>query len=205
MEKEKKEIEIKVRSSQACIRDGYQLYSANFRSIFRATWWLALVFALLQAVASALPALLSPALLLPAMVLGVVTVILWLVLASWRLRKRQFLKPLRPLSFGSWMRHLGKVFIVTVVCITIVALLSLLTSLPNVILMAANWQSQVGMLGGDPSGMPSQVRWLSLGVFVIAGFIQAYIWLTVIPPFYLMKGSMGIQDKEKEDFIKKTI
>ena len=71
--------------------------------------------------------------------------------------------------------------------------------------MAANWQSQIGMLNGDPAGMPDQIRWLSLGVFLIEGFIQAYVWLTIIPPYYLMKGTMGIQDKEKEEFNKKTI
>ena len=195
MEKDKKEIEIKLRSSQACVREGYQLYTGNFRKIFRATWWLAIIFAALQAAASALPVLLSPTLLLPTLVLGVVAVILWLIAANWRLKKRQLLKPLRPLAFSSWFRHLGKVFIVTIVCITIVAILTLLTSLPTII----------GMLFGDPSGMPNHVRWLSLGVFVIAGFIQAYVWLTMVLPFYLMKGTMGIQDKEKEEFNKKTI
>ena len=205
MEAEKKEIEIKLRSSQACIREGYQLYTGNFRKIFRATWWVAIVFAVLQAGASALPVLLSPALLLPALALGIVAVVIWLIAANWRLKKRQLLKPLRPLAFSSWFRHGGKVFIVTIVCITIVAILTLLTALPTVILMAANWQSQIGMLNGDPSGMPNHVRWLSLGVFVIAGFIQAYVWLTMVMPFYLMKGTMGIQDKEKEEFNKKAI
>ena len=205
METEKKEIEIKLRSSQACIREGYQLYTGNFRKIFRATWWVAIVFAVLQAGASALPVLISPALLLPALVLGIVAVVIWVIAANWRMKKRQLLKPLRPLAFSSWFRHGGKVFIVTIVCITIVAILTLLTALPTVILMAANWQSQIGMLNGDPSGMPNHVRWMSLGVFVIAGFIQAYVWLTMVMPFYLMKGTMGIQDKEKEEFNKKTI
>ena len=205
METEKKEIEIKLRSSQACIREGYQLYTGNFHKIFRATWWVAIVFAVLQAGASALPVLLSPALLLPALVLGIVAVVIWLIAANWRMKKRQLLKPLRPLAFSSWFRHGGKVFIVTIVCITIVAILTLLTALPTVILMAANWQSQIGMLNGDPSGMPNHVRWMSLGVFVIAGFIQAYVWLTMVMPFYLMKGTMGIQDKEKEEFNKKAI
>ena len=205
MEAEKKEIEIKLRSSQACIRDGYQLYTGNFKKIFRATWWLAIGFAILQAAASALPVLLSPALLLPALVLGFIAVVAWLIVANWRMKKRQLLKPLRPLAFGSWFRHGGKVLIVTIVCITIVAILTLLTSLPTVILMAANWQSQIGMLNGDPSGMPHQVQLMSMGVFVIAGFIQAYVWLTMIMPFYLMKGTMGIQDQEKEEFNKKTI
>ena len=152
MEKDKKEIEIKVRSSQACIREGYQLYSANFRKIFRATWWSALVFALITAVAQALPVLVSPTLLLPAMVLGVVAVIAWIVAAKWRLRKRQMLKPVAVRS-GSWFRHLGKLTLVSLVCLFIVAILALLTSLPAVILITANWQSQIGMLNGISASM----------------------------------------------------
>ena len=204
MEKEKKEIEIKVRSSQACIREGYQLYSGNFRKIFRATWWTALVFALITAVAQGMPVLISPTLLLPALVLGVVAVVAWLGVAKWRLRKRQVLKPIA-LRGGIWMRHFGKLTLVSLVCLFIVAILTLLTSLPAVILITANWQSQIGMLNGDASGMPGNVKWLSLGAFAIAGFIQAYVWLTMVLPLYLAKISISVQDKEKEDFNKKTI
>ena len=204
MEKDKKEIEIKVRSSQACIREGYQLYSGNFRKIFRATWWTALVFALITAVAQGMPVLISPTLLVPALVLGVVAVVAWLGVAKWRLRKRQVLKPIA-LRGGIWMRHFGKLTLVSMVCLFIVAILTLLTSLPAVILITANWQSQIGMLNGDASGMPDNVKWLSLGAFAIAGFIQAYVWLTMVLPLYLAKISISVQDKEKEDFNKKTI
>lgn len=196
---------MKVRSSQACIRDGYQMYSSNFRKLFRTTWWLAIGFALVQAVISALPALLSPTLLLPALILSAVVVIAWLVLTNWQLKKRQLLKPLPPLKMSSWMQHLGKVFIVSIACLLIVMVLTMLTSLPMYILMVANLQSQVGIMNGDPTGMPEYIKWLSMAVFTIAGFIQAYVWLTIIPPFYLMKASMGIQDKEKADFNNTTI
>jgi len=205
METEKKEIEMKVRSSQACIRDGYQMYSSNFRKLFRTTWWLAIGFALVQAVISALPALLFPTLLLPALILSAVVVIAWLALTNWQLKKRQLLKPLPPLKMSSWMQHLGKVFIVSIACLLIVMVLTMLTSLPMYILMVANLQSQVGIMNGDPTGMPEHIKWLSMAVFTIAGFIQAYVWLTIIPPFYLMKASMGIQDKEKADFNNTTI
>ena len=204
MDTEKKEIEMKVRSSQACIREGYQLYSANFRKIFRATWWLAIGFALLTAVAQALPVLISPALLLPASILAIVAVGVWLAAAKWRLKKLQMLPPVT-LRYGSWLIHSGKLLLVSIVCLVIVAALALLTTLPAVILITANWQSQVGMLYGDPSGMPENVKWLSIAVFAIAGFIQAYVWLTMVLPMYLVKISMYKQDKEKEEFNKKTI
>lgn len=204
METEKKEIEMKVRSSQTCIREGYRLYSANFRKIFRATWWLAIGFALLMTVAQALPVLISPTLLLPASILAIVAVGAWLAAAKWRLKKLQMLPPVT-LRYGSWMVHVGKLLLVSIVCLVIVAVLALLTTLPTVILITANWQSQVGMLYGDPSGMPENVKWLSIAVFAIAGFIQAYVWLTMVLPMYLVKISMYMQDKEKEEFNKKTI
>ena len=204
MDTEKKKIEMKVRSSQACIRDGYRLYSANFRKIFHATWWLAIGFALLTAAAQALPALISPTLLLPASVLAVVAVAAWIAVAKWRLKKMQMLKPVT-LRYGSWLIHIGKLLLVASVCLVIVALLALLTTLPTVILITANWQSQVGMMFGDPSGMPENVKWLSIVVFTIAGFIQAYVWLTMLLPLYLVKISMYMQDKEKDEFNKKTI
>ena len=65
--------------------------------------------------------------------------------------------------------------------------------------------TQVGMMFGDPSGMPENVKWLSIVVFTIAGFIQAYVWLTMLLPLYLVKISMYMQDKEKDEFNKKTI
>ena len=170
METEKKEIEMKVRSSQACIRDGYQMYSSNFRKLFRTTWWLAIGFALVQAVISALHALLSPTLLLPALILSAVVVIAWLALTNWKLKKRQLLKPLPPLKMSSWMQHLGKVFIVSIACLLIVMVLTMLTSLPMYILMVANLQSQVGIMNGDPTGMPEHIKWLSMAVFTIAGY-----------------------------------
>jgi hypothetical protein len=61
------------------------------------------------------------------------------------------------------------------------------------------------MMFGDPSGMPENVKWLSIVVFTIAGFIQAYVWLTMLLPLYLVKISMYMQDKEKDEFNKKTI
>ena len=74
-----------------------------------------------------------------------------------------------------------------------------------VIMMAANWQNQIGVLSGDPSGMPDNVRWLTLAVFLIAGFLQAYVWLSVIGPFYLMRGAMIQDENERQKFNKTEI
>ena len=92
MEKDNEFTLLKSRSSQACIRDGYKFYAAGFRQIFRYTWPLAIVFAILSAAASALPVLVSPSLLLAGAALALVSVVLLLYTASWRLHKRQLLQ-----------------------------------------------------------------------------------------------------------------
>ena len=78
MEKDNEFTLLKSRSSQACIRDGYKFYAAGFRQIFRYTWPLAIVFAILSAAASALPVLVSPSLLLAGAALALISVVLWL-------------------------------------------------------------------------------------------------------------------------------
>jgi len=199
METDKELTLMKSRSSQACIRDGYKFYAAGFRQIFRYTWPLAAVFAILSATASALPVLVSPTLLLPGIGLALVSVVLLLYVASRQLQKRQLLQKAE-LKSAVWLHHLGMVLLVGVVCLFVVSVLAMLTCLPTVIMMAANWQSQMGILNGDPSGMPEYVKWLTIAVFLLAGFIQAYVWLTFIGPTYMLRGSIAQREKEKKDF-----
>ena len=58
----------------------------------------------------------------------------------------------------------------------------------------------VGVINGDPSGMPEYVRWLTIGVFLLAGFIQAYVWLTFIGPTYMLRGSIAQREIERKEF-----
>lgn len=198
MEKEEKDILKKIRSSRACISDGYQLFTGNFRKLFRMTWPVALGFAVISAIASALPVLLSPTLVWPALALEALAVIVYLYLSNRILHKRSFLEKTEKASAAGWMRHLGMVLLVGIVCLFIVAILTLFTSLPSIIMIAANWESQMGVMNGDPLGMPSYVMWLSIGAFLLAGFLQAYIWLTTICPMYLAKTSIVLQEQERK-------
>ncbi len=205
MEKEEKDILLKIRSSRACIRDGYKLFTANFRRLFRSTWVVAIVFAILSAAASALPVLISPSYILIGLLLETIAVILLLVATNKILHKKGFLQKVGKASIKGWLRHIGMVFLVTIVCLFIVAALILLTSLPATIMMAANWTSQIGVINGDPEGMPGYVLWLSIAVFLIAGFMKAYVWLTILCPLYLTRTSIVLQEKERKEFINKKI
>ena len=205
MEKDNENILFKSRSSRACIRDGYRYYFSHFKRIFKTTWLLAIVFAVLSAAASAMPILLSPNLTLAGLLLATLAVILLLILAWQRLRKRQLLEGTERIPFKNWLRHTGMVLIVAIVCIVTVSVLIMLTSLPMIIMMAANWLDQIGVLAGDPSGMPNYVKWLTLAVFLIAGFLQAYVWQSVIGPLYMMRGSIIQHENERQKFNKTEI
>ena len=50
MENQKDNILMKVRSSRACIAEGYRLYTGNFRKIFRQTWLAAMVYGLFNGI-----------------------------------------------------------------------------------------------------------------------------------------------------------
>ena len=58
----------------------------------------------------------------------------------------------------------------------------------------------MGVLNGDPAGMPDYVLWLSIVVFLIAGFLKAYVWMTIICPFYLVRVTVALKEKEKKEF-----
>ena len=196
MGKDHQEILLKRRSARGCIRDGLQFYFAHFRQILRQTWPITLGYALLSAVASAIPVLFSPTLLLWGTLIGVVAVILLLVASRWILHKKQILHASGKVTVLAWLRHLGAIILIAIVCLFVISILTLLTSLPSIIMMAANWQSQMGIINGDPVGMPDYVRWLSLGAFLIAGFFQAYVWLSILFPFHLLKASISSKEEE---------
>ena len=127
-------------------------------------------------------------------------VVLLLYIVGKRLRKRGVMEQTGPLKLQSWLRHLGMILIVTIVCIFVISALTLFTSLPTFIMMAANWESQIGMLNGDPSGMPEYVRWMTIIVFLLAGFIQAYVMLSFLFPIYYMYGSIDAHESERKEF-----
>jgi len=199
MVKDNQEILQKRRSARACIRDGIQFYFNHFRLILRKTWPVTLGYAILSMVASAIPALISPTLQLWGLLIGVVAVVLLLASARWILHKHEVLHPSGKVSFSLWFTHLGAIILIAIVCLFIVSILTLLTSLPSIIMMTANWQSQMGVINGDAIGMPDYVRWLSLGAFLLAGFLQACVWLTVLFPFHLLKASLAYKAKEMNE------
>ena len=128
METENNNTLLKSRSSQACIREGYRFYTSHFRRIFRITWPVAIGFAIITAAASALPVIISPSLLLPSIALAAVAVIILLFTTGRLLRKKGLMEKVGPVKLKAWLRHFGMILIVTIVCLFVVSILTLFTS-----------------------------------------------------------------------------
>ena len=107
--------------------------------------------------------------------------------------------------YATGMHHWGGLFVVGFIMSIVVIILTVFTEFPAFILFMANVQSQLGALQGDPLGMPSYMGWLNIVVFVIAGFIQAYVHLSFLFPMYYLYGSIDTQEKEKNELKKQFI
>ena len=107
--------------------------------------------------------------------------------------------------YGRGMRRWGFIFLVVFMTTLIGWVCSLFTSLPAIILSLAGHEANIGFLYGDPYNLPSYIGWLSALVFLLIGFIQAYIMLSFLFPFYYMYGSIEAHEKEKNKFNKDAL
>lgn len=113
--------------------------------------------------------------------------------------------PLLAHGYGVGLRHLGFIFAVALVEIVAVMLVNFVVSVPSFVLMSANMLAQAGVVNGDPLGMPPFIGILTLVIFIMAGFLSAYIMLSVLFPFYYMYGSIEQQEEERKDVLSNMI
>lgn len=225
MEKNNDLLLLRPRSIAAVVRDGYRLYMGNFRQLFRASWPMALLYAL------AFAWLMSNMVyyIIPLHVVGLWHAISFaafclsaLLLASYALaacrehkqsgsisRPKHWWGTWPPLSALVWIiksvrwgftvvRHWGMLFATLLVTAIITLLLTFFCELPGVIIGTANVKAYAGMFMGDELGMPDYLPTLTFVAFTIAGFIQAYVHLATIFPFYYAYGSIEQQRQERK-------
>ena len=231
----------KARSIAAIVNDAYQLYTENFKMLFRASWSIAMIYALTFALATYLlirdiipiaitlphiSAIDWPKVILaclPAVAAMVVFVLAALLLAStafWACRMHKNTGEMkRPEHWwGKWpglwyikilgksvaylfshgFRHFGILFSTDFITMLFTLVLTFFCELPAIIIGIANIMAYSGTAAGDPLGMPDYLGKLTFAVFIIAGFIQAYVHLATIFPFYYFYGSIYTLEKEKE-------
>ena len=104
--------------------------------------------------------------------------------------------------YGIGFRRWGFIFLVVFVTSLPLAVICLFTSLPAIILTIANQTATIGHLVGDPLGMPDYIGWLAAVVFLLIGFLQAYVLLSFLFPIYYMYGSIDAHESNRKDFNK---
>ena len=107
--------------------------------------------------------------------------------------------------YGTGMRRWGFIFLVVLMTTLIGWVCSLFTSLPAIILSLAGNEANRDFMLGDPYNLPSYIGWLSALVFLLIGFIQAYIMLSFLFPIYYMYGAIEAHEKEKNKFNKEAL
>jgi len=108
-------------------------------------------------------------------------------------------------GYRQGLRYWGYIFAVFFVDAIIVALMLAVTMLPTIVLLTANIKAEAGAALGDPLGMPSYMGWLSFLVFVLSGFIQAYVMMAALMPPYYMAGSIEQQEIQRNETAKNTL
>lgn len=105
--------------------------------------------------------------------------------------------------FGTSLRYWGRQFVVLLVCVIVLGLLYCIVSLPEFILYEANWQARIGVVGGDPLGMPDSITLLTFVTCALSSFMQFYITLPVLFCLYYTYGSIDAREMEKNETMKK--
>ena len=108
-------------------------------------------------------------------------------------------------GYRQGLRHWGYIFAVLFVTLIVTLMALVITTLPSIVLLTANMKAQTGTLMGDPLGMPDYMTWMSLLVFLLAGFIQCYVVLLLHFPAYYMAGSIEKQEIERNEKTTSTL
>ena len=232
----------KTRSIAAIIFDAYQLYTENFKKLFRASWPIAIIYALTFALATYLyiqdllpflvvlpstPSMEWVAVVLTGYLKTLVAVLLFdvaaFLLAStafWACKVHKATGEItRPAHWwGQWpglwylkmlwkafifffspgLRHFGVLFLTGFITMLFTAILTFFCELPAIIIGFANIKAYTGAATGDPLGMPDYLGTMTFIAFTIAGFIQAYVHLATVFPFYYAYGSIDTLEKERQ-------
>jgi hypothetical protein len=101
-------------------------------------------------------------------------------------------------SYSRGMRHWGSLFVVFFVSTLLVEIAAFIIMLPAHILNIANQQAQMGVLIGDPLGMPSYMTTLTFITFMLCCFMEFYVSQVMLVHNYYIYGAIESKEQENE-------
>ncbi len=99
-------------------------------------------------------------------------------------------------SYGTGLRYWGTLFLVFFVSTLMVTITGLVVMMPAHILNIANQTAHLGLLMGDPLGMPDHIIPLTFVTFTLCCFIQFYVSQVTLVHNYYVYGA--IEEKAKD-------
>ena len=101
-------------------------------------------------------------------------------------------------GYGRGMSHWGSLFLVFFLTTLFILLTGMIVMLPAHILFLANYRAQMGVLIGDPLGMPSYMLPMTFITFVLCSFLYFYICLPMLFNGYFAYGTIEAKELEHE-------
>jgi hypothetical protein len=102
--------------------------------------------------------------------------------------------------FRNW-RHWGFLIGMMILVDILIYVITIFCGLPGSIMMLANIKAYTGAMMGDPLGMPDYLSTMSFVAFTIAGFIQAYVHLWSVFPFYYTITTVKQKEINKKKYL----
>lgn len=135
-----------------------------------------------------------------AVVIVVVTLPTWFASTKYLFCEDTRFWPLFGHSYATAMKHFGFILIVMLVSCIVIGVAEFVLALPAFIMSIANFKANMGVLVGDPLGMPAYIGYVAAVVFLVAGFIQVYLRMSALFNMYYMYGAIETMDAERQHY-----
>lgn len=115
-----------------------------------------------------------------------------------------FLRMLGP-TYKKGSHHKAKILVTGILTAILLAVTTSLLLVPMLILVMASTLSAVGVMLGDPSGLPSYFTVLIATTFVVTLFVTLYINMAMGSTGLYLYGSIETQENERNQYLNKTV
>ena len=202
----------KQRSITACMKASYNTVTSDIKSFVKQTWATNVPFAVLLAIVLyfLLPnkslhdwGVVNPMASFILQTIIYLATIVMAVISFWHLMPRKQLcakgeKGKVGKSLLRILRHFGGFFMTCFLGIMIVGIATFIAALPSIILIIAQFYSQLGALDGDPLGVPGYFTPLLFLVFTITSLLIIYALSWLVISLAYLYGSYKVTDEEKQ-------
>ena len=204
----------KQRSITACMKASYNTVTSDIKSFVKQTWATHVPFAVLLAIVLyfLLPnkslhdwGVVNPMASFILQTIIYLATIVMAVISFWHLMPRKQLcakgeKGKAGKSLLRILRHFGGFFMTCFLGIMIVGIATFIAALPSIILIIAQFYSQLGALDGDPLGVPGYFTPLLFLVFTITSLLIIYAlsWLGISLAYLYCSYKVTDEEKQKQ-------